>query len=856
MAPPTKLQRAQQSAKKQPLTLAQLASYDDILTDALVDHVYYWTTIPKNRPSYHPSRGVREEEITKLIQKHLILEPDVKVAEEKLLATDGLRKFCNALKTDKEKDDFRRHMRRYMNLYLPDCPFEVSSTNRYTIFTHEASITARRFIKRNETIKYLCGIQVVITPEEEKEISRRKKDFSIVVSSRSKSTSLFMGPARFANHDCGANAKLMTSGTAGMDIVATRDIAVGEEITVTYGESYFGEDNCECLCQTCEGNLANGWAPEDGQTVVKRSIEEDAAAAQGYSLRRRRTCDSASASRFLSDTPSVTPDIRPRIRKTRIKDEGQPSAADSPAPGVRGGLLWKRKRGLDTPATPPVTPAKRQKTTQYEVEPITLPSNSRGSSADSLGRTTSTTGSTTGEAALTDATTPEQETPKPVIHSPKPTPIKREIQVLKQETEAGAATVSSGGDGLPSPRPRRRTMLSISDLLLPSDSPPIKAIPSPQGVKVPAIPLLTPSSSMVESVEATGSAADATPVEPVRRGRGRPRKHPIAPANNPDSQSTSTKKPHEIHQTIHDEEHNEDDDEQDPSSPDGKAKKRRVPGDYTLTHVLLSEPESAWIYCMICNSAFVQQNAYYTRSSCPRCERHSKLYGYIWPKREPEGKHDREERVLDHRTIHRFLDRRNELKVRGRQIPADLEDKDEEGPEEVERGVVMKREVRVTKTTKTTMTTTTTTAARKMATAKGARAAAAKKTTVRVATKTKASSATTARSRAAALRKTQSMPAMKQTVIATTVLKRGRGRPPKKRKREDEYEVPDDSSEEQQELAAESDEEEDEDDSDEEEESEGDEYKPRNTAAAGGEDSSPRRSGRARRASAKVARAF
>ncbi|KAG7106577.1 Histone-lysine N-methyltransferase set9 like protein [Verticillium longisporum] len=235
------------SARKQALTLTQLATYDDILTDAIVDHVFYWTTIPKNRSSYHPSRGVREDEIAKIIQTDLVLNKDIDAAERNLLTTDGLRKFCNSLKTDKEKADFRGHLRRYLNLYLPDCPFEVNSTNRYTIVSHEAAITARRFIARNETVKYLSGVQVMITPEEEREMTARKKDFSIIISSRNKCASLFMGPARFANHDCKANAKLVTTGQAGIEIIATTNIDVGDEITVTYADSYFGEDNCESI---------------------------------------------------------------------------------------------------------------------------------------------------------------------------------------------------------------------------------------------------------------------------------------------------------------------------------------------------------------------------------------------------------------------------------------------------------------------------------------------------------------------------------------------------------------------------------------------------------------------------------
>jgi histone-lysine N-methyltransferase SUV420H len=81
----------------------------------------------------------------------------------------------------------------------------------------------------------------------------------------------------------------------------------------------------------------------------------------------------------------------------------------------------------------------------------------------------------------------------------------------------------------------------------------------------------------------------------------------------------------------------------------------RKPGDYVLTLSLLSEPQMAWITCKICEESFVQKDAYFTRSSCPRCERHSKLYGYRWPKTDKEGEDDEEERVLDHRTVHRFI---------------------------------------------------------------------------------------------------------------------------------------------------------------------------------------------------------
>ncbi|KAL7626488.1 histone lysine methyltransferase Set9 [Parahypoxylon ruwenzoriense] len=635
--------------KKQQISLAQLSSYDDILTDALVDHVYYWTTIPKNRPSYHPSRGVKEGEITKIIQTHLIADPDLDTAESKLLATDGLRRFHQALKTPKEKDNFRAHLRRYMQIYLPDSPFEVSSTNRYTIVTHEAAVTARRFIRKGQPIKYLSGIQVLITEKEERELSKRKKDFSIVVSARNKCASLFMGPARFANHDCGANARLMITGQAGIEIIAARDIEIGDEITVTYSENYFGLDNCECLCRTCEEKLANGWAPAEGTVTVKKSIE--AITAEGYSLRRRRRDDScASASR----TPSVTPDIRPRILKTRSKtlkmDSEQGSTIGSPAP--QDLLGQKRKHEFQSLQSPPVTPVKRLKTLQYEVQPVSVPP-SLSRSADDDSASTHSSERESIDMVLTDVTTPEEDVKEPVLQSPDLTPGKPPSASLKQE-DSEASSLSE----ITCAPPSSEVQESIAVAPLPT----VEHVPQADDVAttIPTLPNIS-EQSLSDAITLPPVSSFIPIPEPVQ---------PIPSILEPAESSISDEAPRPTR-----------------GRPKGRSRKdeapavghlienatppprTRTPGDYTLTPVLLSEPNTAWIHCTVCSEPFVQQNAYYTRSSCPRCERHSKLYGYQWPKTEKEGKHDKEERVLDHRTVHRFLTAEDEAKIRGRKLP-------------------------------------------------------------------------------------------------------------------------------------------------------------------------------------------
>lgn len=593
---------------------------DAVLKLTCTLEVYYWTTVPKNRPSYHASRGASEDVIAKIIQAEVVLGKNLAAAEDKLLATDGLRRFFGSLRTSRERDDFKRHLRRYVQIYQTDCPWEVTSTNRYTIVSHEASVSARRYIKRNESIKYLSGIQVVITPEEEEEIAVRKKDFSIVVSSRSKSTSLFMGPARFANHDCDANARLITTSQAGIEIVAVRPIESGEEITVTYGDSYFGDDNCECLCKTCEKEMRNGWESAAGTTTAQQIMET--AKADTYALRRRRREESTGESR----TPSVTPCMRPRVMKTKVKTTGLYNAHDlsgiiSPMSDTPTG----RKRPSDAISTPPITPAK---TLRRAVEPLSEFVRSRGSS------TCGSASVSNEEAVETDITSPGKDSPGPAPE----TPVKEMDNERPAQGDTITAIVPFSPESVhcaPSPPPSQDETTSHNGLINISASRSSGSSPEREIV----------GSSITVSIESVDECEKVSAV--TRRPRAGKRK--------PKPQRSS--------------------------SPPARI---RTPGDYVLTPLLLSEPEMAWIQCTICNEYFVQQNAYFTRASCPRCERHSKLYGYMWPKTDRAGPSDKEERILDHRLIHRFLNSNDERKARGRKSVTESEGT--EAPSEPDRG--------------------------------------------------------------------------------------------------------------------------------------------------------------------------
>ncbi|KAM5454278.1 histone lysine methyltransferase Set9 [Microsporum audouinii] len=586
--------------KRERLTLSQLATYDDILTDTLVDHAYFWTTIRKNRTKYFPVRGINEENVTSILLHDVIVAKDASKAEKEFLALPGLKKFTDRLRSAREKEWFRRHLRKYISIYLPDCPFEVTTTNRYTILTHEAAVAARKFISAGHPVKYLSGTLVSITKEEETDLDLTKRDFSIVMSTRKKTASLFLGPARFANHDCNANAKLVTRGFESMEVVATRDIEVGDEITVSYGDSYFGEDNCECLCHSCEIAQRNGWSSPTPSRVnnwvnsssafsdgsenspsplngsEKHDLEHDSDTSDGF-LGKRRKVERKSSNLRLQESVDDTMEADPEVKS------GSPSSVldgcssadnveipnDSNLPGSDN-----HQNGCDTTDTP-----------VDDEEPAAIGRDSRDTSIEN------SSGQSSGSTAATSC-------------------LESDIQTTPAPGTTGLIT--KGPD-----MSEKATELQKSKL------------PFPQIIVGDTEETDSSDLSTISEPIDSDATKEALP-RPKRRYRKRGLPLPVV--------------------------------EEPPIF------KVRVPGDYTKTTVLLVQRCDRWVECQTCSDWFVQGEAYFTRKECPRCERHSKLYGYRWPKTDKEGRRDTEERVMDHRTIHRFLtnDDESRLDRRGR----------------------------------------------------------------------------------------------------------------------------------------------------------------------------------------------
>ncbi|KAJ5788225.1 hypothetical protein N7457_003215 [Penicillium paradoxum] len=597
--PPKRVRKSSPTVeRRERLTLAKLASYDDVATDALVDHAYFWTTTRKNRTKYSPARGIHDDDVARILLHDVVVAKDVPTAERKLLDISGLKKYMANLRSSREQEWFRRHLRKYIHMYLPDCPFEVTTTNRYIITQHEAAICARRFIKKGEEIKHLSGTLVSMTHEEELDLGLTRKDFSIVMSSRRKAPSFFLGPARFANHDCDANGSLTTRGNEGMSVLAMRDIHEGEEITVSYGEDYFGVDNCECLCLTCERAVRNGWSMDvDTEENSKESspVSETTPGEDSNVSRKRRRSSDADESDSSSIVSCSTPRKRTKFQRQVSKLREEISASE---------LAGDTCKSANTPVPDTV------------LVPTAILTDAIPQASDLRKQITELTA----EASPTDSPTPlpipaDAEQPKEAVSSDR-----NEAGDIHNSIPADCESPDSTDESHRSSA--STTPTTVDDV----------------GIKI---------NTEEHSLEPTESPLLNGDDHPDAASEGQPAiTHSVD--NNPgldDAHETAAdkpkkRKPRTKRRFIVD-------------SVETESQVARVPGDYTKTSRLLAQKYDRWVECQTCDTWFLQSNSYLTRRECPRCERHSKLYGYQWPytDKSPDG----EDRVMDHRTIHRFL---------------------------------------------------------------------------------------------------------------------------------------------------------------------------------------------------------
>lgn len=304
--------------------------------------MYFWSTIRKTG-NYVSSRGLPQEDLADIIREHVVKHTDTEKATELILEVAAIAKYLVKLEPH-EVRYFRDQLKLYVAIYRNDCPFEVTTTNRYDILINEASITARRFISKGDVIKYLSGTKVMIPAGEVETIDDACLVKSITLSARKGDSCLFLGPARFANHDCESNARLDYNANT-MRIIARKDIEPGQEITVYYGGGFFGDDNMDCLCATCERLLRGGWDSERIREAEEEEEEEEELA-----------------------TEPVVESVEGRTRSGHLRMGDVQSALKTERTPKDRGRSMSRTRGQSMPAEDLLTPRHDRKQGLREFE--------------------------------------------------------------------------------------------------------------------------------------------------------------------------------------------------------------------------------------------------------------------------------------------------------------------------------------------------------------------------------------------------------------------------------------------------------------------------------------------------------
>ncbi|KAG2150858.1 hypothetical protein DEU56DRAFT_728307 [Suillus clintonianus] len=271
------------------MNMGDLSKDDDFLSHLLVEKLGTGA-VPLLVHKMDPSRRLPKtntEDLMQIVRRLVIskLGPQnaVRQAVDDLLVLPSVRYYLKPY-TQKQINAFATHASRYFELYNPAGCIEIAHTSRYSHRTgkSELCILATRPLAPGVVIIELKGSMAHLSTEEDKELKRTdlrnidiRRDFSVIHSRQMKKNHLFLGPARFVNHDCDNNCELFREGKY-ITFRTLRAISMGEEITAHYGDGYFGGKNRHCLCETCEKNGRGGYAPDHSDGDVDSGGEQDA----------------------------------------------------------------------------------------------------------------------------------------------------------------------------------------------------------------------------------------------------------------------------------------------------------------------------------------------------------------------------------------------------------------------------------------------------------------------------------------------------------------------------------------------------------------------------------------------------
>ncbi|KAI0980433.1 hypothetical protein GJ496_007161 [Pomphorhynchus laevis] len=272
------------------ISAKELCEYDDLATMMVVDTMLGFET-HKMLQSFKSFPKRIQPKWRQILICFRDVNQDYESCFQRLLSCDRL---VNKLRWNRSRiDEFRDHIYKFLHLHNPKSGVMIVPCLRYSSEKAGGRIVATNYWPKDSRLIYLLGTISKMSKREESELLiPGQNDFSVMFSTRRKCSQLWLGPAAYINHDCSANCMFVSNGPNSACVQALKEIFPGDEITCFYGENFFGEENENCECETCE-RLQNGaflkHRSQSENTITSSECAQDSnSALRSYPLRSRR----------------------------------------------------------------------------------------------------------------------------------------------------------------------------------------------------------------------------------------------------------------------------------------------------------------------------------------------------------------------------------------------------------------------------------------------------------------------------------------------------------------------------------------------------------------------------------------